>query len=510
MSDNVTEELLAGRYALTTKLGQGGMGIVWRAEDRVLKREVAIKEVRFPAGLPEGQRDSIEKRVQREARTAAGLNHPNAVAVYDVLNEEGRAFIVMELVDAPTLAEVVEDEGPLLPRRAAEIGVELVSALSAAHAKGIVHRDVKPANVMVPSGGPIKLADFGIANVKGDPRLTASGMILGSPSYMSPEQAQEASSSEASDIWAVGATLYFAIEGKAPFERSGPIATLTAVTQAEPEFTERSGELRPILEAALRKDPEQRPSADDLRSMLKRVAGGQDAGEVPAAAPTLESTRTETRAEPAPAARPAPRRPRRGLSPLAIAALLLGVGALLLLLFLPDNDEPGRERASGGDRQEQGGEQDGNAVSLPEDWTTFTDDATGYSIAHPAEWEIVPGRGTAQSVDIVDPETNSYMRIDWTDSPGDSAVGAWEAQAEGFASSHDNYEEIRIEEVEFRGYDAAEWEYTYSSGDTTLHAINLGFVTGDYGFALNYQAPDDAWDGLRETFEQMQASFVAP
>jgi serine/threonine protein kinase len=190
-----------GRYALTRELGRGGMGVVWLAEDRVLDREAAVKELTLPAEVPEQQRAVYRERVVREARTASKLREPSVVTVYDLLTEDGRTYIVMEYVDAPTLADLIDRDGPMSTERAARLGGELLSALEAAHGAGIVHRDVKPGNVMVPAKGTSKLTDFGIAQSFTDPRLTSTGALIGTPSYMSPERL---SGGEPSAAWDCG------------------------------------------------------------------------------------------------------------------------------------------------------------------------------------------------------------------------------------------------------------------------------------------------------------------
>jgi eukaryotic-like serine/threonine-protein kinase len=288
MPDHAAERLIADRYALAVPIGQGGMGVVWRAQDTLLGREVAIKEVRLPPTIPDSERSSMRARVLREARAAARLNHPGVVTLYDVINEQGHAFIVMELINAPTLAQVVAQQGPLEPRRAARIGAQVAAALAAAHRAGIVHRDVKPANVMV-LGDSARLTDFGIARVKGDPKLTSTGLIVGSPAYMAPEQASGAAAGPEADLWGLGATLYYAVEGRPPFERDGQIAILTAVVNDAPRAPQRAGELAPVIVALLSKDPGRRPSAADLHELLERAATAEpaeaevDAAEVPAA-----------------------------------------------------------------------------------------------------------------------------------------------------------------------------------------------------------------------------------
>src|SRR6266540_3678440 len=274
MAKRSTERLIADRYTLQRTLGRGGMGVVWRARDNLLDRDVAVKEVQLPPSLNDEEREAIRARVMREARAAARLNHPNVVTLYDVVREEERTFIVMELVEAPTLAEVVRDRGPLPAAEVAAIGLQLLDALRAAHQVGIVHRDVKPGNVMVPPGeGGAKLADFGIASLAGDPQLTSTGLVLGSPAYMAPEQANGQLSGPPVDLWALGATMYFAVEGEPPFERGGAVPTLTAVVNEPPRPMRRAGPLEAAVLGLLAKTPAERPSAGQLRPQLERIAG---------------------------------------------------------------------------------------------------------------------------------------------------------------------------------------------------------------------------------------------
>jgi eukaryotic-like serine/threonine-protein kinase len=269
MSMPAADRLVAGRYALKAPLGRGGMGVVWRAQDAVLGREVAVKEVVFPPAMADDERRPAQARVMREARAAARLNHPGAVTLYDVIRDDGGTFIVMELVDGPTLADLVRADGPLPPERVAELAAQLVGALEAAHAVGIVHRDVKPGNVMVPEQGMVKLADFGVASLQGDPQLTSTGLVIGSPAYMAPEQAKGEESGPPADFWALGATMFYAVEGEPPFDRGTSIATLAAVVNEPPRDLRRAGALAPLITALLAKDPGSRPSGPKVRAWLE-------------------------------------------------------------------------------------------------------------------------------------------------------------------------------------------------------------------------------------------------
>src|SRR5919106_3616320 len=290
------ERRVADRYVLKEVLGRGGMGVVWRADDTILRRRVAIKEIEFPTALGVQGLDVVKERATREARNAAALTHPNVIAIYDTIQEDGRAYIVMEFVEAPTLGTVIERDGPMSPTRAASIAIDILDALATAHDAGIVHRDVKPANVMVPQGGCAKLADFGIATVVDDPKLTSTGMVLGSPQFMAPEQASGARSAPATDLWALGATLYYMVEGVSPFDRGEPIPTLAAVVHEPPRPPRRAGPLEPLLVDLLQKDPAARPSAHQIRAVLADVATGKAVEELPISIPETSSA-DEPRAE---------------------------------------------------------------------------------------------------------------------------------------------------------------------------------------------------------------------
>ncbi|MEU8102436.1 serine/threonine-protein kinase [Nonomuraea muscovyensis] len=264
--------LLAERYELISPLGRGTMGTVWRAHDRALGREVAVKQIRQDPGLTEEQRTELRERMVREGRLAARISHPAVAAIHDVLIHEGSPWIIMELVEARSLEQVIDEEGPLPPRLVAEIGVDLLGALRAAHAQGITHRDVKPANVLITETGRVVLTDFGIARAEGDSRLTRTGMVIGSPGYTAPERARGDYTGPESDIWSLGATLYFAVEGRPAFERSSIAETLAALLSENADPPTQAGQLRPVLNGLLNKDHKQRLSAAQAETMLRMVA----------------------------------------------------------------------------------------------------------------------------------------------------------------------------------------------------------------------------------------------
>src|SRR3954462_7522169 len=286
MSAAPAERVLGSRYALTDVLGRGGMGVVWRATDLVLHREVAVKELTFPIEVTEAERAVLRERTLREARAAARLDHPCVTTVYDVVEEGGKPWLVLEHVDADSLQSLLEQGGPLSARAAARIGLDVLSALEAAHAAGIVHRDVKPANVLVERDGHACLTDFGIATTTGDSSLTTQGGLIGSPSYMAPERVHGDEPAPPVDLWSLGATLYAAVEGRPPFERGEAMATLMAVVSEHPAPMLRAGPREPVLGGLLTKDPARRSTVRAAGQQPQDVLSGrQSAPPPPAPAP---------------------------------------------------------------------------------------------------------------------------------------------------------------------------------------------------------------------------------
>jgi serine/threonine protein kinase len=270
--------VVAGRYALSEVLGRGGMGTVWLATDRVLEREVAMKEVTFSVDVTDEERRILRERTMREARAAARLDHPCVATVYDVVEQDGKPWLVMEHVSARSLQEILEEQGPLAPDAVARIGLDVLAALDAAHHAGIVHRDVKPANVLVGGNGHACLTDFGIATTTGDSSLTTHGALIGSPSYMAPERVNGEEPRPPVDLWSLGATLYAAVEGRPPFARGEAMATMMSVVSEHPAPMLRAGPLEPVLRGLLTKDPAARTPADHARQQLSAVLAGAPAG----------------------------------------------------------------------------------------------------------------------------------------------------------------------------------------------------------------------------------------
>jgi len=265
--------LLAGRYRLREALGTGGMGRVWLARDEVLHRDVAVKEVALPLDLTQAERDELQFRTMREARTTARLSHPNVVQIYDVLDVEDRPWIVMEYIRSRSLQQILNTDGPISPRRAAEIGLAVLAALVAAHRAGVLHRDVKPGNVLIADDGRVVLTDFGLAIFDGgEGSVTRPGLVWGSPEYVAPERAKHGTSSVEADLWSLGATLFTLVEGTSPYARSTAMASLTALATEKPPVPQHAGALKPVLTGLLRKDPRARLRPAELERALRRAA----------------------------------------------------------------------------------------------------------------------------------------------------------------------------------------------------------------------------------------------
>jgi hypothetical protein len=300
--------MIGNRYALLAELGRGSMGIVWRAQDNVIGRKVAVKELHLPEGVPPAERQVLQQRVLREARTAGALSDPGVVTVHDVVVEGGLTYIVMELVEAQNLDALIRARGPMPPEHVVGIGLRVLSALHAAHQAGIVHRDVKPGNIMVGLDGQVKLTDFGIAQAVDDPGLTVNGAIVGSPAYLSPERVRGEPATPASDLWAFGATLAYAVEGVAPFQRTSTASTLHAIMNETPQLHRAQGSLAAAISGLLASDPRARLTATQAAALLSGSGTGPVA--VTSAPPRQ------------------PRQPGRSKAPLVVAAVV----AVLALL----------------------------------------------------------------------------------------------------------------------------------------------------------------------------------
>ena len=526
---------IGGRYRLDRSIGSGGMGTVWEGTDELLGRRVAVKEVRFPPEVGEQEQGELRERTMREARATAQLSHPNVVTTYDVVEEDGRPYIVMELLPTRSLSTVLREDGPLPPHRVAQIGIEMLSALEASHTQGVVHRDVKPGNVLLTDEGRAVLTDFGIATMAGDPALTSTGVVLGSPSYMSPEQARGKRPGAVADLWSLGATLYSAVEGRPPFDADNALATLTAVI-SDPVPTPRvQGPLREAILGLLAKDPEQRMDIPTARALLSKAAADRSTGAnpVPAAAAVAldRAGRTEALPVNAPADRtggPPPyegyqseygAKPRRS-GPLVAALLvaLLVIGGLVAYAVANSGDgqdpqtqtQPSPKQSSSKPESSPSqsttppsstAEETPQDSGVPAGYQRY-DGPTGFSLAVPEGWTA--SETGANQVDIQDPESERFIRLGWTDEPKKDPKKDWEEQEKSLQAEQPDYQRVSIEKVDYNGWKAADWEFTIGS----THVRDRGFVPAeDQGYAIYLSTSEDQWADSQGIWQVAVDSF---
>ncbi|WP_433330427.1 serine/threonine-protein kinase [Spirillospora sp. CA-294931] len=456
---------LARRYRLLSVVGRGGMGTVWRAYDQTLDREVAVKEVRLPEGLTAGERRLLCRRTIEEGRATAALHHPGVVAVHDLIVEDGRPWIVMEFVRARSLRQVIADEGSLPPARVAEIGRSVLAVLRAAHAAGILHRDVKPSNVMLCEDGRVLLTDFGLAahaDPAGDPEETLVSGIEGSPAYLAPERVRGEPGTEASDLWSLGATLYAAVEGRSPFLRCHPLATMVVVLLGEYPRPVRAGALAAVIDGLLRTEPGDRFAAGYLDRLLR------EASEL----------------EPAPVARARWRRPRIGavVSIATLAAMVIMLGAWTA-----------RWNSVG-----QGDALTLVPVSGSEAETVTHREPGRYTVDVPAGWTL-QRRGDA--VEWRDPRLGSGLRV--KPAAGDPLERLREAEREAVREgAFPGYRLLRLEPMPELSENAAEWEFTWGGAK-----VRHGLVSRAAGYEFSFFAPDAHWTPGQRMYDRMLKTF---
>ncbi|MDI3405518.1 serine/threonine-protein kinase [Streptomyces cavernicola] len=540
-------DVLAGRYRLAECLGRGGMGRVWRAHDEVLHRTVAVKELTAALYVSEADRAVLLARTQKEARAAARINHSAVVTVHDVFEYDERPWIVMELVDGGSLADALRRRQRIEPVEAARIGAWVVRALRAAHAAGVLHRDVKPANVLLAGDRRVLLTDFGIAAIEGDSTITKTGELVGSLDYLAPERVRGADPGPASDLWAVGVLLFAAVEGYSPFRRQSPLATMQAVVVDEPGVPEHAGPLAPVIAALLSKDPEVRPDADLAEQMLTEVAEGRRPSAaqeyvatrryeapgahafpgtppaptpgtpptsppgtpptptpVPQSAPPASPGSTVPSVQPPPQPQP-PRHRWRNTVAVIVAAGLVGVGAAVgILEFADRGGEQGRNAAQNGSSGDDGEGRTEGAV--PKDWVRIKDDVAGFSLLLPPDFkrrtfgdqiDYTPDNGRHLlriGVNKVPPEENSYVH-----------AKVMEKQGMGRLPT---YERVQLESNTFRGRPGAIWEFSWTETDGVgkgeRRAIDQLYIAADgTEYAIYMAGPAKDWDRTRERFEHV-------
>ncbi|MFE9449361.1 serine/threonine-protein kinase [Streptomyces sp. NPDC006739] len=556
--------LVAGRYRLVESIGQGGMGRVWRAVDEILDRLVAVKEMRVD-GLDAEDSRTRRERALREARATARIDHPHVVRVYDVVDEGERLWIVMELVVGRSLEQITAEDGPLDPHRTAHLGLGLVAALRQVHAGGVLHRDIKPGNVLVEHGGSrVVLTDFGIAAIQDAKALTMVGMLVGSPDYMAPERVSGRPQGPPSDVWSLGATLCAALAGHSPFSRDTTLATLHAVLYEEPELPSAAGPLRPVLAALLQKDPAARPPLPGIEQALRDMAeaprrGAAEAekerererergrgrerergkaprprvtpdpagtGAATAAAPppvgpavSLARSRTQAEAETQAGTRPASpdaagtaARPRRRTALLA-ALGVVAVAAVVAVLLGTSAGGP-RTRNDAGTAGSTG-PSTAPASTAPSPTVEGTArppglppgarrEAGGFAWVTPRGWRR--DEKTGAEVHYTSPDGRQELAAKSSLARGD-LMDTWRTSEQN-AHQGEDYVKIRLGPTTFHGHPAVLWEYTFTLGGVPWHARLLGFDANGKSYQINtWYRPEIETQALK-TYSTVKETFT--
>ncbi|MCX4628075.1 serine/threonine-protein kinase [Streptomyces sp. NBC_01443] len=533
--------VLAGRYRLVEPIGSGGMGKVWRAHDELLHRTVAVKELTAGLYVAQADREVLHARTQKEARAAARIQHPAVVVVHDVLEHDDRPWIVMEYIDGPSLADAAKAAGRIEPNEAARIGLHVLGALRAAHAVGVLHRDVKPGNVLLAKDGRVLLTDFGIAAIEGDSSITRTGEIVGSIDYLAPERVTGGTPGTASDLWSLGATLYTAVEARSPFRRTSPISSLQAVVNDEPPALRQSGALGPVITALLRKDPDERPSAQETERMLIEAMEGREPKAAHAYVPTRAVTPEEltdaqepgtgAATEPVPPTGPAPDQGRTTALPeqagpapaagspatgrikraaaVALVAALVGGGAVFgVLKFIGDTDGGGGsdKNASASDQQ------DGDEDAPPAGYKEVTDPIAGFTLFVPEGWTR---KANGDQIDYTPDDGKHFIRIASDSTPDYQDPYAHLLDLEKQVAKRTDYKKVRLNQNTFRDSTrAALWDFSWTEKQNhpgPRRAKEQMYVAPDgTEYAIYMSSPVADWATTEQQFDIVLSGWEPP
>ncbi|MFI8914371.1 serine/threonine-protein kinase [Streptomyces sp. NPDC053513] len=511
MSNNGSEqaghELIGGRYRLGERIGQGGMGVVRRATDELLGRPVAVKTLALDSGADPA--DAL-----REARVVARIRHPHVIVVHDVVEHDGLPALVMELVDGGSLADRLAAGEVLSPREAARLGLDLLDALSAAHARHVLHRDVKPANVLLEKDtGRAVLTDFGIASLPGATTLSRTGVFIGTPEYTAPERMQGGDAGPASDLWSLGALLCAAATGTSPFRRDSIGAVLHAIVYEEIRPSERMGPLVPVVRGLLERDPDRRLGAAEARRMLAACAAGEDPEPV-AYAPTARETGPSAAPVPVTAgADPAAgttETGRRGRTvPLVATAVALCVAAATVMALRAVQGGPATGASPSGSRGP-------SAASAPATAPTPAPGASGYrEVADAGGFTVSVPSGALRSTDgervfytTGDGAVRVGIRI--RPLPPGGALGVMRSSDESGPKDYPGYRDATVEETTHQGLPAARWEFTWSGftpAEGARHTVDVCWERGSILYDLWASAPEGRADESRRALDTALDSF---
>ncbi|GII71614.1 hypothetical protein Sme01_40900 [Sphaerisporangium melleum] len=491
-------------------LGQGGMGMVWEGHDTLLDRPVAVKEVLVPPRLDSRQRLQMLQRTSREARTAARLNHRTIVGVYDVAEEDGHPWIIMELVPSRSLDRVLASEGPLSVTRAATIASEVLTALSVAHTAGVVHRDVKPANILIGYDGRVVLSDFGIATSLGDPYAQRSGTV-GSPGFVAPERLDGAPAAPEGDLWSLGATLFATVVGRPPHDNSmGPLASL--LTQ-DAELARVPEELRPVLTGLLAKDPAKRMSAAQAKALLEPLRS-------PCPTPAPSGPRFVART-----------RMLAGVAAAAALAVAVGGWAILRPSDAAAPTSGGTSAAGSPAAPTSGQTVGGTASAAPAPARLrlrWYDAEAGWKAGVPRGWRLTvrDGRHTWAA-----PTGTAYLEVQVGDARGRTPLDLLEETERSLAASVRKYRKVRLEKAPAGtaspspatagtggGRQAADWESTWTGPGyhswavkgVPYHELRRVIVTGGRASVIDWVTTGPEWERLRPTLTAILKYYHPP